>query len=305
MPGAITILRDSSTTLIRSTPGRRALATSLAGLWLLGLSGAAAAQPDIGGDWGDAEDFLDDGDEDEDYEQPPVTAGGLYTLETYPTAEIDRPLTLTEGVAELSAGLELDLSSENALEVFYGRLGARYGLLDHVELQAELGGLLIGDVTPTVLAAGGRHEFDLALGIESAIVYDLVNFRATAEIPIAPDAGFDIALGTPLFYSFTSELAILAADRLLTIHTDGRRPDLTAGVGALYQFVPEAAAIARAEITLPEADTDLDPVVPIIATLQVSPDHRADIGLEVGLANVAADDSFAQRFALLFGQFRL
>src|SRR5882757_1636176 len=47
-----------------------------------------------------------DGDGDgeggeEDKDQPPVTAGGLFTMNTYPTSEILRPLTMTQKIMQL------------------------------------------------------------------------------------------------------------------------------------------------------------------------------------------------------------
>src|SRR5512135_1851910 len=45
---------------------------------------------DSGGDEGGDDDNADDKD------QPPVTAGGLFTLNTYPVRELARPLTMTK-----------------------------------------------------------------------------------------------------------------------------------------------------------------------------------------------------------------
>ena len=270
------------------------------------MSASAHAQGGFGDSaWGDAQDFLDEDEDDGDYEQPPVTAGGLFTKDSYPVAEIERPLTITEGIAELRASLDFDLSANRAFEVFYTRLSGRYGLRDHIELQASFDGLLSGEISPLDVA-GGRHQAAMSLGVESAIAYDMVNLRATAEIPLRPESTLDFALGVPVRYRVTSELAIIAADRILTIHTDGRKPDLTLGLGALYQVLPDLAALARAEITLFEFNTDLDPIVPVTAAIQYSPNHLFDVGLEVAFGNLAASDGrFDQRFALLFGRLRL
>src|SRR5690348_12331012 len=47
----------------------------------------------------------EDGGDDQDKDQPVVTAGGLFTLKTYPIRELDRPLTMTQGIGQLRAGV--------------------------------------------------------------------------------------------------------------------------------------------------------------------------------------------------------
>src|SRR5258705_490918 len=63
---------------------------------------------DDGGKGGGEED---DGEEAEDAkDQPPVTAGGLFTLATYPVRELSRPLTMTKGITQVRVGLGTDIS---------------------------------------------------------------------------------------------------------------------------------------------------------------------------------------------------
>src|SRR5690348_9790320 len=50
---------------------------------------------------GDDEGGNEDDEEEVDKDQPPVTAGGLYTLNTYPVRENQRPLTLTKDIVQL------------------------------------------------------------------------------------------------------------------------------------------------------------------------------------------------------------
>jgi hypothetical protein len=280
---------------------------ALGSLAALSASSLAHAQGSFGrgGAWGDAQDLFEEDEKGDDYVQPPVTSGGLFTKETYPVAEIERPLTMTQGIAEVRAAIDFDLSANRAFEVFFSRIEGRYGLLDHIELQASFDGLLGGEITTSDVASG-KHQAAMSFGVETAIAYDVVNFRATAEIPLMPERTFDLALGVPVRYRATSQLAIIAADRLLTIHTDGRKPDLTAGIGGLFQITPEFAATARAEITIPEFNTDLDPIIPLTAAIQYSPTHLVDLGLQLSFANLGVKDArFDSRFALLFGRLRI
>jgi hypothetical protein len=285
---------------------RRFSIAVLTALAAMGASSLAHAQGNFGGSaWGDAQGFLDEDDPKDDYVQPPVTSGGLFTKESYPVSEIDRPLTITKGIGELRAAIDFDLSANRAFEVFFSRLQGRYGLRDHIELQASFDGLLGGEISSADVAAG-HHQAAMSFGLETAIAYDVVNVRATAEIPLMPERTFDLALGVPVRYRATSQVAIIAADRLLTIHTDGRKPDLTAGIGGLFQISPEFAAIARAEITILQFNTDLDPIIPVIAAVQYSPTHLVDLGLQLSFANLGAKDArFDSRYALLFGRLRL
>src|SRR5687768_17352476 len=53
-------------------------------------------------------------EEDDDKGQPALTAGGLYTMKTYPISEIVRPLTMTQGITQLRLTLGTDLSAKGA-----------------------------------------------------------------------------------------------------------------------------------------------------------------------------------------------
>src|SRR6266700_1033040 len=57
-----------------------------------------------GGDGGGGDDDDDDGDKD----QPPVTAGGLFTIKTYPVRELSRPLTMTQKMTQVRVGVGTD-----------------------------------------------------------------------------------------------------------------------------------------------------------------------------------------------------
>src|ERR1051325_10525231 len=66
---------------------------------------------------GDGEGEEEEGEEEEvDADQPPVTAGGLFTLKSYPVREISRPLTMTVGIAQARVALGTDLSAKGAFK---------------------------------------------------------------------------------------------------------------------------------------------------------------------------------------------
>ena len=86
-----------------------ALGLSVSLVSLVGTSRPAYAQDDDDEDVGDDEEGAKGGDVEEEEEvdenQPPITAGGLFTMRTYPVREISRPLTMTEKIVQLRLGL--------------------------------------------------------------------------------------------------------------------------------------------------------------------------------------------------------
>lgn len=112
------------------------------------------------------------GDEDEydEKDQPPVTSGGLFTLNSYPIRETSRPLSLTQGVTQLRLGLGTDLSAKGAFETFGLGLEGIYGYTDNFSL--------IGGVTN----AYNFKQFSFYFGFEGALVYDLINVRVAANV---------------------------------------------------------------------------------------------------------------------------
>lgn len=122
----------------------------------------------------DAEGGATDGggedDEQDEKDQPPVTAGGLFTMDTYPIRETSRPLSLTHGITQLRLGLGTDLSAKGAFESFGLNLEAIYGYTDNFSL--------IGGITN----AYNFKQFGFYFGFEGALVYDLVNIRVAANV---------------------------------------------------------------------------------------------------------------------------
>jgi hypothetical protein len=299
-----------------------------------------------GGKGGDEEE--DDDDEEgaeEDADQPPVTAGGLYTKSTWPVMENLRPMTLSRGMFEVRSGFNMDLSALDAFETWRVPIDTKFGLRDHVELQAGIDFLLVttqskqdafedfGSLLPPLDA------FVVNVGLESALYYDLVDFRIALDMPINPGVPgndppdcetvdpaapcgltppvpftIDIVVGFPFRWAPKKQFAVVGLDKLFTVHTiDGSKPDLTAQFGFVVNPLDILAVFLRAEFIVPEFNTNFL-LIPASAAVQFSPNNRFDIGLQFGFNNIkptAQDDAadppigaFDRRFLLLYLQAR-
>jgi hypothetical protein len=296
-------------------PGRLVLVVSMA----LGVAThpvisnvAWADDDDDDDDRGDRDD--DDDDEDDD-EQPPVTAGGLFTKETYPIAELQRPLTITKGMAEVRLGLDVDVSAQTAFEKWGLGLDARYGFEDNVEGQLSLRSDL-----------NQFSSFVFKAGIEAGIVYDLVDFRLALAVPVtkttdamtgdsSTSTAVDFELGFPFRYAPKPEIGIIALDTFMTINTKGK-PDLTPSVGIIAQPVEMLAIKLHAKIIIIDFNTDADNFqIPVAANVQFSPSNLVDIGGEFTFPNLKPADPdgdgpleapkfYDNRMLLLYGQLR-
>jgi hypothetical protein len=112
----------------------------------------------------------DDDDDGPDKDQPPATAGGLFTIKTYPQNELLRPLTITEGVTQLKLGIGTDISAKGAFDSAGVSLEAEYGLKDNF--------MLIGGITD----AYNFKQFSIYAGFEASLIYDLLDFRAALDV---------------------------------------------------------------------------------------------------------------------------
>jgi hypothetical protein len=237
-------------------------------------------------------------DDDDDADQPPVTSGGLFTKSTYPVAELQRPLTVIGGMFEARGGIDIDVSKDTAFEIWRAKLDLRYGIKDFIEAQAGLSAVLAGDVTTSL--------FDIYAGLESSIAYDLVDFRFLVQMPLDPQAKFDMAFGFPFRYKPKPNVAIIALDKIMTIHTDGAKPDPTIGVGLIFQVVEKFAVLGRGEVTIPQFNSDII-VIPATVAFQFSPSNKFDLGGEFTLGNLKVSDPvkpWDQRSLLLYLQGR-
>jgi hypothetical protein len=148
-------------------------------------SAEAKKHSDDGGDDEGDEDTADDqgdkgdtggddtgGDEDnpDDKDQPLVTAGGLFTLNTYPVRELARPLTMTKKVTQMRLGIGTDISAKGAFGSVGADLDVIYGMADNFEI---IGGLN---------SAYNFNQFSFYGGFEGALVYDVVDIRLAANV---------------------------------------------------------------------------------------------------------------------------
>lgn len=297
-------------------------------LWLVLVAGSCAAlypvlnahkawaqdddEDDSGGDDDEAKDDEggDDeggggGDEETEEEegQPPITAGGLYTLATYPQGEIQRPLTMTQGITELRGGVGFDISNGTAFETFGAELSGRYGLQDHVELQAGFWGV------------NNFKAISAYAAFEGAIVYDLVDFRVglqldSVKLGDARDTQFGVTLGFPFRYAVKPQLAIVALETAFQIQFDSK-PDATPNVGIVIQPAPIFAVLVKAAIRVVDFDFSKDNVaIPATIDLQLSPTNKIDAGLQFSFPNLKppgdpAPKFYDNRFLMLFAQIRI
>jgi len=79
----------------------------------------------------DSGDSEGEDEEEDDKDQPVVTAGGLFTLKTYPVSELLRPLTITKDVAQARFGVGTDVSNKGAFESAGVNIDALYGYTDN------------------------------------------------------------------------------------------------------------------------------------------------------------------------------
>jgi len=120
-----------------------------------------------GGGEGDSEEG---DDEEDDKDQPPITAGGLFTLKSYPVREISRPLSMTQKIVQVRASAGTDISAKGAFESGGLSVEGLYGYTDNFAL---MGGFT---------NAYNMKQFGLYFGFEGALAYDLVNLRLAANV---------------------------------------------------------------------------------------------------------------------------
>lgn len=279
----------------------------------------------------DDDEEADDGeDEEEEEDQPPVTAGGLYTLKTYPISEIERPLTITEGIAEGKLGIGFDISNKTAFKSFGASLDFRYGLKDNVELQAGFKGIY------------NFKGFELYAGLEAGIVYDFLDFRVAPVVqrlggltiptdgsepePVAlGDVGFAIDVGFPFRYAPKPQVAVVAFDSLFQFDlvADDKslneetgefeadaRPDAKPSIGIIVQPIPAFAIKLTAVAQIPNFDfSETDNIaIPATASFQYSPKNTFDFGMEFTFQNMKPPEGvnfYDQRFLLFYAQLRV
>ncbi|KAB2903253.1 MAG: hypothetical protein F9K40_07240 [Kofleriaceae bacterium] len=246
-------------------------------------------------------------EEEEDPDQPPVTAGGLYTLQTYPQGEIQRPLTMTQGIHEMRAGIGFDISNKTAFETFGLSFDYRYGYRDNVELQAGFKGIQNFD------AISGYAAF------EGSIVYDLVDFRTGFQFA---NAGGETVVGVPIGFPFRyapkEQVAVTALETAFEIQFDSK-PDATPSIGIVVQPAPIVAILVKAAVRVTDFDfSDTSKLaIPATIAIQLSPNNKIDAGMDFtfnnlkpapiddGMGGTVTPNFYDDRFLLFFGQIRM
>lgn len=268
-----------------------------------------------------------DGDEEEEdaKDQPPVTAGGLFTLKTYPIREIFRPLTITQQVTQLRAGIGTDISNKGAFESAGINLEALHGLKDNF--------MIVGGLT----SAYNFAQFGLYGGFEGALAYDVVDFRLAARLGRSAistpdvmdpdrlnissgDMKFSLDIGFPFRYAARPEIAIIALNTLMSIDfnsancaDDGMggeicansvKPDLNPSLGMITNPVAPLSVVVFAQLQVVDFDFTNNLKVPATIRIQFSPNQKFDIGGEFTLLNLKPAEGeggpFDNRFLTLF-----
>ena len=271
-----------------------------------------------GDDSSDAETDTDcDGDDcpaANEKDQPPVTAGGLFTIKSYPSRQSLRPLTMTEGISEFRAGIGFDVGSATAFKTVGAQFGFRYGIRDNVEFHANFNG------------TDNLNTFQASVGFETALNYDVVDFRAdlvfnhypsasstmgTNASATATDVG--ISVGFPFRYAPKPEIELIALDSLVTVNFD-RSPDLSPAISAILNPVDQLAIILRAQAVFTNFNVNSAVAVPVSATVQYSPNNVFDLGAQFQFPNLnpqpdpttmVAPNFYDNRFLLFYLQFRI
>lgn len=281
-----------------------------------------------GGDDGEVGDEECEDEEgcEADKDQPDVTAGGLYTIKTYPKRELFRPLTMTQGITQLRAALGVDVSDKTAFEYAGITLDGKYGYRDNFTLLAGFG----GDYN--------FKAFDVSFGFEGGLAYDMFDIRLQARIARAavvdtvdmatgkPDsykagAGvqFAVDLGFPFRYVARPEIAIVALETLISFDfnavergnggdglsclavadpmldptnctEDGIKPDLAPSIGIASNPIEILSLVLFAQLQIRDFDTTNQFVVPATARVMFTPSQKFDIGLEFKFLDMKPKD---------------
>jgi hypothetical protein len=245
-------------------------------------------------DGGDDKEVSDESDEPDDKDQPPITAGGLYTMSTYPVRELHRPLTMTQNITQIRVGLGTDISAKGAFETGGLSVEGQYGYSDNFTI--------IGGLTN----AYNFKQYSVYAGFEGALIYDLFDIRVAANVhrnaipnfsnfcspvatgdaamPMVPsdcmapmaelqslpngdyDAGgtkFSLDIGFPFRYAIKPEIAIVALQTLISIDFNAVNAD-----HALSQQKTVRDPVTNMDVTITEnvsvgngAKPDLNPSI--------------------------------------------
>ena len=283
---------------------------------------------DEGGDSGE-----EDPDEQEDpKDQPPITAGGLYTMKTFPIRENERPLTITQKITQLRLGVGTDVSNKGAFESAGVNLEGLHGYSDNFML---VGGFL---------SAYNVNQFAVYGGFEGALAYDLIDIRLAARVGrtaipqlelvddgnggmvLLPSGKYDsgdikaaVDIGFPFRYVARPEIAIVALQSVMSVDFNATdcvdvmgeeqcgneiKPDLNPSLGIVTNPIAPVSLVVQAQLQVVDFDFTNNLKVPASIRIQFSPTRQIDIGGEFTLLNIKPKEgeggAFDNRFLSLF-----
>lgn len=283
---------------------------------------------DEGGDDEGGEEGEGEGEDEDAKDQPAVTAGGLYTMRTFPIRENERPLTITQQITQLRLGVGTDVSNKGAFESAGVNLEGLHGYSDNF--------MLIGGFT----SAYNVKQFSVYGGFEGALAYDLIDIRLAGRIGRAAynasttmdevdyqagDTKAAVDIGFPFRYVARPEIAIVALQSVMSIdfnatncETDDScdagndiKPDLNPSLGIVTNPIAPVSLVVQAQLQVVDFDFTKKLAVPATIRIQFSPTRKLDIGGEFTLLNIKPTDpdddgpaeapgAFDNRFLSLF-----
>jgi hypothetical protein len=286
---------------------------------------------DEGGEGGGEGGEGGEGDDDQaadDKDQPAVTAGGLFTMKTFPLRELERPLTITQKITQVRGGIGTDVSNKGAFESVGVNLELQNGYTDNF--------MLVGGLT----SAYNFQQFGVYGGFEGALAYDLLDFRLAARVSRtaenqSTDPGkvdyqggatkFSLDIGFPFRYVARPEIAIIALNTLMsidfngdakemtvddgmggtitTVSGNGAKPDLNPSLGIATNPVAPLSVVIFAQLQVVDFDFTNKLKVPATARIQFSPNAKLDLGLEFTFLNMKPEGDkkfYDDRFLTLF-----
>jgi hypothetical protein len=184
----------------------------------------------------------DDSENGPDKDQPPVTAGGLFTLQTYPVSELMRPLTMTQHITQLRLSLGTDISAKGAFDTGGVSLEAIHGVTDNFSV--------IGGFTD----AYNFRQYSAYFGFEGALIYDLLDIRMAANLHRSAIANYSnfcspVSTADPANPTDPSQCGAGSAATIVNLpngkyNAGNTKFSIDLGFPIRYNFVPQFGVIA-------------------------------------------------------------
>jgi len=259
---------------------------------------AAGDDEEEGEDSGDEGGKVSEDNEDpDDKDQPPITAGGLFTMSTYPVRELFRPLTMTQNITQIRVGLGTDISAKGAFETGGLSVEGQYGYSDNFTVIAGL------------TDAYNFKQYGFYAGFEGALVYDLLDVRLAANVHRNAIANFSnfcspVATGDAMNPGFPSDCKATGAALVNLPNGEydagGIKFSLDLGFPFRYAIKPEIAIVAlqtlisidfnsvKQDHSLSQPKSVMDPMTGMMVTVQdnvaVPNGAKPDLNPSIGIA---------------------